>query len=314
MKISPARKFSFGVIQLAPLLVIALLISGILAFSSRNTSPDSTNLILSESEDSSGSSGSGSSGSSSSDSDDDDRDSTSSGPSDSGDEDEEEEIRTEIRYPSGVRIRTREEEGRTRVDIYEGGRKLRIETRNGITIVKIENEEEEEIEEVELEEDEELEVEASGGARLEIRTRLNRILLRQGLVSALTDFPVSVDQETGALTITTPAGTRVVTVLPEEAVENMLAANIIDVILRNIPEPIASPTESPEPEISSTQAIEIKEEDGEVVYVLEGATEERFLGLINVLIPRTVLVSAESGQVLNIRLPLISRILELLSF
>ncbi|MBI2066163.1 hypothetical protein HYT60_01510, partial [Candidatus Woesebacteria bacterium] len=316
MKTSPARKFSFGVIQLAPLLVIALLISGILAFSSRNASPDSKNLILSENQDSSGSSGSGSSGSSSSDSDDEDRDFTSSDSSDSSDpdssgsDDEEEEIRTEVRYPSGVRIRTREKEGRTRVDIYEGGRKLRIETRNGITIVKIENEEQEEIEEVELEEDEELEVEASGGARLEIRTRQNRILLRQGLVSALTDFPVSVDQETGELTITTPAGTRVVTVLPEEAVKNMLAANIIDVILRNIPEPTASPTESPEPEISSTQAIEIEEEDGEVVYVLEGATEERFLGLINVLIPRTVLVSAESGQVLNIRLPLISRILE----
>lgn len=314
MKTSSARKKSLGLIQISPLLAVALLVAGFLAFSSKgDTGLDAPRFVLkSEDEGSSGSSGSGS-GNSESDADDNSSSgSDSSGSSGSGGGDT--EIRTEVRYPSGVRVRTREEEGRTRVDIYEGGRKLRIETRDGATIVKVENEEEEEIEEIELEDEEELEVEATGGARIEIRTRQNRILLRQGLVTAQTNFPVSVDQETGELTITTPAGTRVVTVLPEQAVENMLAANVIDRILANIPPPVASPIASPGAEPVSTQAIELDEENGEIVYVLEGATEERFLGLIRVLVPKTVVVSAQSGQLLNVRQPLISRILDLLSF
>ena len=316
MKTSSARKKSLGLIQISPLLVIALLVAGFLAFSSKgNAGLDAPRFVLkSEDEGSSGSSGSGSSNSEPDGDDNSSSGSDSSGSSGSGSGDT--EIRTEVRYPSGVRVRTREEEGRMRLDIYEGGRKLRIETKDGVTVVKVENEEEEEIEEIELDEDGGLDVEATGGARIEIRTRQNRILLKQGLVIAQTNFPVSVDQETGELTITTPQGTRVVAILPEQAVENMLASNVIDRILAALPPrtPLASPEATGEAELEGAQAIELEEENGEVVYVIEGASEERFLGLFGVLVPKTIVVSTQTGELLQIRQPLISRILDLLSF
>src|SRR5689334_19454857 len=41
-------------------------------------------------------------------------------------------------------------------------------------------------------------------------------------VGALSAFPLSVNKTTNELTVTTPAGTKVVTILPEQAVNSML--------------------------------------------------------------------------------------------
>lgn len=299
--------------------------------SSENEDEDSSGSGSSGSDDDS--SGSGSSGS------DDDRDSSGSGSGDeddeeerdnsgpgstssgsgSGDEDEDKDERTEFRFPSGLRIKTRERDDRRRVDIYEGGRKLRIETRDGRTIVKVENEEGEEIGEDEFEDDDEIDLGATRGGELRVRTRRNRFVVAHGRVEAHTDFPLSVDTETNELTVTTPAGSRVVTVLPQEAVDNMLAqGNVIDTLLSTLPRLSPSPATSPiattEAEAVEGQAIDLEEEDGELVYTIRGARTERLLGLFDVFVPKTAVVSAESGELVGVRQSVLSRVLDLISF
>lgn len=49
-------------------------------------------------------------------------------------------------------------------------------------------------------------------------------------VAAQTHFPLTVNLETNELIVTTPKGSKVVTVLPDQAVAHMLAANVLDQI------------------------------------------------------------------------------------
>ena len=51
-----------------------------------------------------------------------------------------------------------------------------------------------------------------------------------------------------------------------------------------------------------------------LVYRVNGFSEERFLGLIRVALERTSLVSAQTGEVITVEQPFLSRILDLLSF
>lgn len=331
-----AHKNSTGFIHIVPLLVVALVLAGTLvAFSAKDLSLEGRQGSVLKSEDDD-SSGSGSSGSGSSDNRSGSSGSGSSGNSDSSSSEEEAEFRVETRSPSGIRVRTRTEQGKARVDIYENGRKLRIETEDGETTVKIENEDEEVEDEIELEEDEEFEVPATGGGRLRIRTSQGRFVLRDGEVEAHTNFPLSIDLATNELIVTTPRGAKRVAILPQQAVDNMLRVGHVDVILpapspsptpevSPTPEgsPEASPSASPEASLEPTatpsaelaiSGVEIVEEDGEVVYRIRGAARERFLGLIEVLIPKTLLVSAETGELVNTEQSLIDRILGLLSF
>lgn len=224
--------------------------------------------------------------------------------------------RTETRLPSNVRVKTRQEEGKERVDIYEGAKKLRIETRDGKTIVKVENEDGEETAEDELETGEELELGATEGAELRVRTQFNKFIIAHGLVEAETRFPLSVNPETRELTVTTPAGSKVVTILPQQAVDNMLANNVIDRIISSLSAPTPSPIEgiaTSEAEPLEGQSIELEEENGELVYTIEGQKQERLLGFFGVLIPKRVRVSAQTGELLGIEQSLLSRILDILS-
>ncbi|MBI3251512.1 MAG: hypothetical protein HYZ62_01215, partial [Candidatus Andersenbacteria bacterium] len=63
---------------------------------------------------------------------------------------------------------------------------------------------------------------------LRIRALQSKAIVERLNVQALTDLPLSVDLNTNILTVTTPAGEKQVTVLPDQAVQNMLAANAID--------------------------------------------------------------------------------------
>jgi hypothetical protein len=61
-----------------------------------------------------------------------------------------------------------------------------------------------------------------------IRSKENAAYVIRNKVAAKSNFPLMVDLETNELIVTTPAGTKIVTVLPDKAVENMLAANVLD--------------------------------------------------------------------------------------
>ncbi len=282
MRRLPKQKKFAGFIQLAPVLAIAILLFvGILATSQKN----SETRVLSESSGTSDRSG----------------ESSTPEPEDNNDDDNEEvDVRVDSSGTSatgGVRIRTRIEDDRFRTEIFRNGRRIRVETRDGQSRVRVENKDEEVEDEFEIEDEEEIEVEASEEARLRIRTSEGRFIIREGRIEAETSFPLSIDLTTNELIVTTPSGAKRVAVLPQQAIDNIIRVGHVDVIA---------------PEAAETR-IEIVERDGRVIYVIEGLKRKRFLGFLEVFIPRVLEVSGDTGELITTRQNLIDRILELLS-
>lgn len=300
-----------------------------------------TGQVLSQGSDDGDPSGSGSSGSGSSDSSSSSSDngssggssSSGSGSSDSGSGDtkietttsggavirteirDDGEVRTETRFPDGIRVKTREEEGRTRTDIYEGGTKLRLERRDGRVIIKLENEAGEELELPEGAEDEVFKIEErTEENQVRVRSLGNKFVISRAQTGAQTDFPVTVDLNTNELTITTPSGVKVVTILPDQAVANMLAANVIDQVrglaftqdVRRVATGSAATLGNV---ISLTTT-----RQGVLVYEIPGVSNQRFLGFVPVEIQKTVVVSADTGELVKVNKPFGSTLLDIVSF
>jgi hypothetical protein len=179
------------------------------------------------------------------------------------------------------------------------------------------------------EDDDSLEIKANGNASLVIKNKL----------AAQTNFPLRVNLETNELIVNTPKGSKVVTVLPDAAVANMLAANVLDQIggkggLLWIAEnptatpsatPVATtsatPTEEPtatpsgEPESLEKSPVQlVLTNDGVLAYEIEGAKFEKLLGLFKVKLNRVVFVSAETGELISVNQNLLTKLLDLVSF
>ena len=157
----------------------------------------------------------------------------------------------------------------------------------------------------EIEDEEEFEVESGTEAakittRIRIKSKNNGFQLIENEIEVESNFPLSVDPVTRELKITTPAGERVVAILPQQAIGNMLAGGTFELVLKSRTNP-------------DEEEVEIEEEEGRIVYKITGANQERLLGIFNVLVPRTAIVSAETGQTLGVTQTLLSRLLDLLS-
>jgi len=171
---------------------------------------------------------------------------------------------------------------------------------------EVEDEDElEDEDEDEIEDEEEFEVESGTEAakittRIRIKSKNNGFQLIENEIEVESNFPLSVDPVTRELKITTPAGERVVAILPQQAIGNMLAGGTFELVLKSRTNP-------------DEEEVEIEEEEGRIVYKITGANQERLLGIFNVLVPRTAIVSAETGQTLGVTQTLLSRLLDLLS-
>lgn len=225
------------------------------------------------------------------------------------------DMRTEIRFSDDTRIKTRVEDDRTRTEVRQGGTKVRLERRDGETRIKVENEETGEEEDLPVETDKDNEI-------LEIRERAERdsvtvstsgdqFVIRRNDVGALAHFPLSVDLSTNTLTVTTPAGERAVTILPDQAVQNMLAANVIDQVGGSAFTSLVQEN----PELSLGQIVRlIQTQQGALAYEVPGVRQQRLLGFIPVVIETTAIVSAETGELLDTQSSLVNQLLDLVSF
>ncbi|TSC87684.1 MAG: Uncharacterized protein G01um101416_364 [Microgenomates group bacterium Gr01-1014_16] len=218
---------------------------------------------------------------------------------------EDEDRETEIKTATGQVIKTKiEDDGSTKVEIEEDGLKFKYAVENGQVRLEAEKDEAEELElddddidelenEIEDEfEDEGIEIEASEGGRLSIM---------QNRVSAITNFPLSVDSVTRQLIITTPTGRKTVTILPEEALLNLLATGIVNRI----------ETGSASAEFAGKIKLEVRGNDA--VYRVEGRKHHRLLGFISLTLPVTAFVSAETGTTVARQQSLLTSIVDLLS-
>ena len=209
----------------------------------------------------------------------------------------------------------------------------------------------------EIEEEEEFEVDG-GRNSFKVRAHENASLVIRNKLAAQTNFPLKVNLETNELIVTTPKGEKTVTVLPDQAVFNMLAANVLDQLggkgglqwladqvtptstpsgsltptstpsatITDFPSPTSTPsgevTETPETSPAEFEAEEfegespirlILDDGGNLIYEIDGVKVQRFLGLFKVDVNRIVIVSAETGELIEVKQNLANRILDLLS-
>ena len=130
------------------------------------------------------------------------------------------------------------------------------------------------------------------------------LTIKKGEVEAHAELPISVDPTTHALTITTPAGVKTVTVLPDEAVNNLLSHNIIDTV-----ENIASGSSE-----TTLQNVTLTSLNNEAVFAVNGTSSKKLLGIFPLHFAKQAFVSAESGKVVQVNETILSKFLETFSF
>ena len=202
---------------------------------------------------------------------------------------------TETETPDGVKVKTKvEDSGATKVEIESEGIKFKFEEEDGELKLRVRDEEGNEIRTSErLRELSELEEELED-EEIEISSEDGELEIEHNAIRARTNFPLSIDPVTRELIVTTPAGEKTVAVLPDAAVANLL----INGFLTRVASPSAGGSEAT---TSGTVAssVELKLAGNNLVYEVDGVKEHRVLGLIPVLLPRTVAVSARTGVVLS---------------
>lgn len=217
------------------------------------------------------------------------------------------ETRQEVKINEGEKIRVRTKDGRTRVDITSGGVKTRLEYRDDRVIIKAENEDGTE---TEIEGSSLLKIDQRLAAdQIKIATSSAGMVLARGNTGAVSSFPLIVDLATNSLTVNTPSGDKTVTVLPDQAVKNLLAANVVSRIGGQalVSEIAVNGLTNVE------QVISLGLRNGVPVYEITGVSDQKLLGFIPVAIARDVAVSTETGEVVSTNQSLLSSIFDLLS-
>lgn len=150
--------------------------------------------------------------------------------------------------------------------------------------------------------------------KVKVRTGSTGFTIEDGKFTAKTNYPLSINSETNELTITTPAGSKVVTVLPDQAIANMIRRGVLDIVDTGddtTPSPSASPSTSPEPSstpsaspspkpaVAESEIEIVTTSQGEIAYKFSGGKLKKLLGLIPVRIDKNILVSADTGEVVS---------------
>jgi hypothetical protein len=137
-----------------------------------------------------------------------------------------------------------------------------------------------------------------------IRATNNHKYLITGTIAAKINTPISIDLETRAMTITTPAGTKTVAILPEQAIQKArMAANLSETVNQDWPV-------TAYPETETEDVLELTTMEDQPVYKVPGRSTKRFLGIIPVSIKKTVIVSAETGDLVEVEQTLFDQVLE----
>ncbi len=248
----------------------------------------------------SGSRGSGGSGGSSG--------SSTSGKSDSSVQATPKPVKVETKEVSQTqRVETKTTPEKIKSEIRQGNLRVKFEIENGK--VKIETKVKEAENEVELENEAEDEALNQVEAELEredvkIATAPGQIALVNKRIGALSNFPISIDPTTRQLTVTTPSGSKVVAVLPQKAIDNLLAAHVIDdVVGEKVNNNLGSVPD----------LVKLETENGVLVYKVKGTKTHKLLGFIPIKTGVEAFVSAENGQVVQSIDSLLGRILNRLA-
>lgn len=217
----------------------------------------------------------------------------------------------EIETSSGQKIKTKvEDDGTTKVEIEQGKLKVKYSVENGKIKLETENEASEGSKLSEKEEDDaqdelENELEKEG---IKIATTGGQLAIAKNKYAATTNFPLSIDVNTRQLIVTTPAGQKVVTILPDEAIQNMLATGVISKI-----ESQAADASLNQDLGSLDGVVRLEERDSEMVYKIKGEKDRKLFGIIPISTSTTAYVSAQSGKLVAEDQSLLANLIKLLS-
>lgn len=139
---------------------------------------------------------------------------------------------------------------------------------------------------------------------IEVATDESGLVVRHGETEAETHFPLSVNTATRTLTVTTPAGTKTVTVLPDTAVNNLLTQGI----LSNVETAPATASGF------GTHKVTLTEFNNEPAFEVNGTVEKKLFGVLSFGQGKKVFVSAQTGEVLSQSGDLLGQFLGLFSF
>ncbi len=223
----------------------------------------------------------------------------------------ESEQETEIETADGQKIKTKVKNGiTTKIEIERGELKLKYEYKNGQLELKVENEDGEEVEldenELsELEDETETELEDEG---LEVEALdEDTVAFTKNKTSAITNFPLSVDIGTNLLILSTPEGQRIVTILPDQAIQNLLKTGIVNTI------DASADTQILDQLASGNEIVKLELKNKDIVYRIKGSKEHKILGFIPVNSPTTAFVSANSGNVVAQERSVLTSFVDLIS-
>ncbi len=115
-------------------------------------------------------------------------------------------------------------------------------------------------------------------------------------VIAQSNMGLSVDPLNGILTVQTPTGPQKVSIMPDEALGIVMVLKALDTNGKVEP------------------SIQFVSEKGALLYRISGEKGEKLLGLFPLSIQKQILVSADTGSMVRIELPLLSQILSFFTF
>lgn len=218
----------------------------------------------------------------------------------------------DIETADGQKVKTKvEDDGTSKIEIEHDDLKIKYEVRSGQVVTKVEREDGEEVEMEDdeldkLEDEVEDELEDDG---IKISTvSAGQLTFAKNKIAATTKIPLSINIGTRELIITTPAGQKVVTVLPDQAVQNLLATGIIDVVEKSAQ---SAPLPNDIGAVNDVVKFEIK--NGQPVYEIDGLKTYRLLAFIPVSRPVTAVVSSQTGQVVAQEKSFLTNVIDLLS-
>jgi len=187
---------------------------------------------------------------------------------------------------------------------------IKIEIKNGKTIFKADDQSVVELKSEETEASPIKLDDKDGSGQIKISTKKDSFFISKSKIQARTNFPLTVNFETNELQVTTPKGTKTVTVLPDKAVEGMLKAGIIDKISQL---PVSEPEGSESG--SLVDAVELTTDSkNSLVYKIDGEKTKKIFGIIPVKFKKTAYVSAETGSITPLTKSPFDKIIDLIAF
>lgn len=123
-------------------------------------------------------------------------------------------------------------------------------------------------------------------------------------LGAVSKLPLQVDPKTNALIVTTPAGSKTVTILPDAAINNLLSSRVITEIDSSYTQGSLA---------SLNRVMDLEDLNGVLVYKVSGKRKNLVFGLIPIKTSVVAYISAENGEVLKSSQSFLGRILNRIS-